>query len=160
MKVFTLGLGQLGATWHPLVTFWLPKKWLLYTISLFWGLERNSGVTLENSIFQDFLHFWRPRRHPSDARMTFERVLSALWRKRKSSYEGFFLMAGPARGHLAAFGGLFMVKKWVIVSVFAFMMSRMEFWCRPGKLESPRFLTFLATRSAPLATPEWCLRAF
>ena len=56
--------------------------------------------------------------------------------------EAFFLMAGPARGHLAPWGDLLVAKKVVIVSIFTFLESRMEFYFS-------RFLTLLAAQRAP-----------
>ena len=58
--------------------------------------------------------------HPSDVRIRFARVLSALWSKRKASYEGLFLVAGPARGQLAPFDGLLITKK-LLLCPFPFL---------------------------------------
>ena len=76
--------------------------------------------------------------------MTFTRVSGALWSKRKASHEGFSLVAGAVRLHLAPHGGDFVAKKVFIMPFFSFLGSRMEAWCHPGKLDFSLFLTFLA----------------
>ena len=81
--------------------------------------------------------------------MRFRRVLSALWSERKASYEGFCLVAGPARGHLAPFGGLLVAKKVVIVHIFTSLGSILQFWWHPGKSIFFTFSTHFGATGAP-----------
>ena len=150
--------------WHcgwgcegPAGTFGWPiggPKVHYYVPCDFSGVQKRVLVWLWKSLFCRILILLTAKGHPSGARMTFRRVLSALWSKRKASYERFCLVAGPARGHLAPFGGLLVAKKVVIMSIFTFMGSGMEFWCHPGKLDFSTFSSFLAAQRGPPATPE------